>query len=106
MEAEDVETGFNAANETMVNMITAGIIDPTKVIDSAAVSLSRFSRVCLLLCQKCLLVGVPSKECIFNLFNEYFLNQLLLLVAFHVFSTTSKIKIYSILFIFIDTMLV
>ena len=26
-----MEMGFNAANETFVNMITEGIIDPTKV---------------------------------------------------------------------------
>ena len=32
MECTDLEMGFNAANETMVNMITAGIIDPTKVM--------------------------------------------------------------------------
>ena len=32
MECTDLEMGFNAANETMVNMITAGIIDPTMVM--------------------------------------------------------------------------
>ena len=35
MECEDVNMGFNAATEKMVNMITEGIIDPTKVVRTA-----------------------------------------------------------------------
>ena len=31
MEAEGHDTGFDAANECMVNLIEKGIIDPTKV---------------------------------------------------------------------------
>merc|ERR1711994_467718 len=34
-ECEDAKMGFDAANEEMVNMITAGIIDPTKVVRTA-----------------------------------------------------------------------
>lgn len=32
MEAKDLNTGYNAAENTFVNMIEAGIVDPTKVI--------------------------------------------------------------------------
>ena len=35
MEASDRNYGFNAADGTYVNMLEAGIIDPTKVVRSA-----------------------------------------------------------------------
>ena len=34
-ECEDSNWGFDAANEVMVNMIDAGIIDPAKVVRTA-----------------------------------------------------------------------
>ena len=40
MEGEDKNMGFNAANETMVNMFDSGIIDPTKVVRTALVDAS------------------------------------------------------------------
>ena len=64
MEAEDVETGFNAANETMVNMITEGIIDPTKVINSVAVSMCPFSSLPAVVSENVLSLGLQSKECV------------------------------------------
>ena len=47
VEAEDANTGFDAANEVMVDMIASGIIDPAKVVRTA---LTDASGVASLLC--------------------------------------------------------
>merc|ERR1719290_235125 len=47
VEAEDTNTGFDAANEVMVDMIASGIIDPAKVVRTA---LTDASGVASLLC--------------------------------------------------------
>ena len=41
IEANDTNTGYDAATGEFVNMLEAGIIDPTKVISSSIIFLSR-----------------------------------------------------------------
>merc|ERR1712071_562311 len=52
--------GFDAANETMCNMIDAGIIDPAKVVRTA---LTDASGVASLLCTaECVITEIPKEE--------------------------------------------
>merc|ERR1719414_1626000 len=59
MECEDLEMGFNAANETMVNMIKSGIIDPTKVVRTALTDASGVAS--LLTTAEVVICDIPEK---------------------------------------------
>merc|ERR1740129_936332 len=56
----NVNEGFDAANEKMVDMISAGIIDPAKVVRTA---LTDASGVASLLCTaECVITEIPKEE--------------------------------------------
>merc|ERR1711913_145336 len=57
---ENANEGFDAANEKMVDMISAGIIDPAKVVRTA---LTDASGVASLLCTaECVITEIPKEE--------------------------------------------
>jgi chaperonin GroEL len=59
-ELEDKDKGFDAQNEKYVNMISAGIIDPTKVVRSALQNAA--SIAALMLTTEALVNEVPEEE--------------------------------------------
>jgi len=59
-ELEDKDKGFDAQNEKYVNMISAGIIDPTKVVRSALQNAA--SIAALMLTTEALVNEVPEQE--------------------------------------------
>ncbi|MDX1389578.1 MAG: chaperonin GroEL, partial [Acidobacteriota bacterium] len=59
-EIDDKEKGFDAQNEKYVNMINAGIIDPTKVVRSALQNASSIAS--LMLTTEALVNEVPEEE--------------------------------------------
>ena len=58
--AEDPEVGFDALNETYVNMIEAGIVDPTKVTRSALQNAASIAGV--FLTTEAAVADIPEKE--------------------------------------------
>jgi len=59
-EAKDREFGFNAQTETYENLITAGVIDPVKVVRTALQNAASISA--LLLTTEALVSEIPEKE--------------------------------------------
>merc|ERR1719370_321136 len=58
-ENDNLNTGFDAANEAMVDMIATGIIDPAKVVRTA---LTDAAGVASLLCTaECVITEIPEK---------------------------------------------
>merc|ERR1719156_376634 len=59
VENDNLNTGFDAANEAMVDMIATGIIDPAKVVRTA---LTDAAGVASLLCTaECVITEIPEK---------------------------------------------
>ena len=59
-ESKDRDFGFNAANETYENLVTAGVIDPTKVVRSALQNAASIAG--LLLTTEALVSEVPEEK--------------------------------------------
>lgn len=60
VEDSDVNQGYDAATDSYVNMIEAGIIDPTKVTKTALVSAASVAG--LILTTDCSIVEIPTKD--------------------------------------------
>jgi chaperonin GroEL len=59
-ESADRDFGFNAATETYENLVTAGVIDPTKVVRSALQNAASIAG--LLLTTEALVSEVPEEK--------------------------------------------
>ncbi len=60
LEAEEMESGFNAANATYENLVTAGVIDPTKVVRFALQNATSIAG--LMLTTEALVCDIPEKK--------------------------------------------
>jgi chaperonin GroEL len=59
-DAKDAEYGYNAASETFENLVTAGVIDPTKVVRTALQNASSIAS--LLLTTEALVSEIPEEK--------------------------------------------
>jgi len=60
IEANDKNLGYDAAKDQYVNMITAGIIDPTKVVRRALIDST--SVASLMITTECMIVDAKDKD--------------------------------------------